>query len=159
MRMPLAWHKASMSLDFEALTRLLPSIPNITTSEFREQWSRSCQIAAQHQRRGPAGNRIVTLAPTHLAEAGAAIEPARRRVAFIHFENDRPGAEPRQPAQGQVEQPPRQALAAARPCHRDRKNLRSSITIRDRMKPTRLRPTVARWATTLRSSSSCSNSP
>ena len=55
---------------------------------------------------------IISLAAADVAEAGAPIEPARRHIALVHFEKDRARAEPREPAQMEIEQPPRQTLPA-----------------------------------------------
>src|SRR4029078_11764243 len=56
-------------------------------------------------------------------EAGTSIKPARRLVAFIHFEENRACAETRKTAQMQIEQWPRQSLAAAGGGDGDREDL------------------------------------
>src|SRR5262249_31611974 len=66
------------------------------------------------QNEGALAGRIVSGPAAHVAEACALIEPACRHVALVHLEKDRAGAEPRQPAQVEIEQAPRQAFTAPR---------------------------------------------
>ena len=58
----------------------------------------------------PAG--IISFAAADLTEAGAPIEPPRRDIALVHLEKNRARAEPREPAQMEIEQPPCQPLPA-----------------------------------------------
>ena len=118
------------------------------------------QIAPQHQR-GPGGAslRVVARAAADLAKPGAGIEPARRLVVLVDFEEHGAQAEARRGgadagrAGGAPSPRPRQARATA-----TERISASSAARRDTMKPTVLRPLAARSAITLRSVSSCSNS-
>src|SRR5688500_1430724 len=102
MRMPLAAHSASISLDFDSITAFLrrsayhgrgAGIHRAT--QFPHKMP-SCQIAPEHQRRRPlaVGSSVVPLAAAGLAEARAPVEPTGGRVGFIHFEEDDARADP-----------------------------------------------------------------
>src|SRR5690242_3907242 len=100
--------------------------PPRTKSEgklFREHALR--QVAAQHERvRGRlAAARIVGGAAADVAEAGATVQAARRRVVLVDFEKDRRRAEAGEPAQMQVEQLARKPAPASGRRDRDRQDL------------------------------------
>src|SRR3954470_11784641 len=84
----------------------------------------SHQIPTENQRGGTLAGGIIARPPTDLSEAGTSIKPARRLVAFIHFEENRACAESRKTAQMQIEQLARQSLAAAGGDDGDREDLR-----------------------------------
>src|SRR3989442_4505052 len=104
MRMPLAAHRASMSLGFGAFTTRSPSvleyhgrgdgihrdsgsvIPGLDPAGIVAR--RSQQVATQHERgrRLPGLVSVIALAPADFAEAGALVEPARRHVVVADLE-------------------------------------------------------------------------
>src|SRR5215831_8640077 len=85
----------------------------------------SGQIAAEHERiRGRlSAARIIRGPAADVAEAGARVEPPRRRVVLVDLEKHRGRAEAGEPAQVQVEQLARQSAAAPRRGDRDRQDL------------------------------------
>ena len=151
-----------------------PSVRNITAGGWNPSAAvassrltrRNASIALSAPDRGAARARstpcrlvqVISLAAADLPEAGAPVEPAGRHIVLVRpRETRRARRAPRAGADGD------RAAAAPAPCRAGRRRPRPTgsplrrAAIRDRMKPTRLRPTVARWATTLRSSSRRSN--
>ena len=130
---------------------------SLATSDYG---SVSHQIPTKNERGRALAGLIIAFPASDIAEACPPIKPACRLVVLVHFEEDRARAEAGEPAQMQIEQLPRQSLAAARAGDGDRKDLgfleRRS---RDMMNPTSRVRAMARCATMCRSRSRCSNSP
>src|SRR5262245_40989704 len=135
MRMPLALHRASMSLGFGAFTTLLRPIA-ISRRSRGIHWvqcrptptgprgSSSREIAAQNKGSGAARWRIISFTASDLLEPRAVVESARRYVALLHLEKNRARPECRQPTQVDIEQLPRQSSAPPGGRNSNRQDLR-----------------------------------
>src|ERR1700755_2382682 len=112
MRMPLALHRASMSLGLGAFTALLRPIA-ISRRSRGIHWvpGQSREIAAQNKGCGAVRCRIISFSASDLPESGAAVKPACRYVALLRLEKNRTRPERRQSTQVGMEELPRQYLA------------------------------------------------
>src|SRR5437762_12318650 len=124
MRRPWAAHCASMKFGLASVTTRYPSIVrrprSIGAAPMRVHLvaMRTCgdldKITPQHQcgcRFRPA-LRIIARPAADFGESGARVEPARRHIVPVHFEEDRAQAKARKAPQVKVEQFSRQAAAA-----------------------------------------------
>src|SRR5204863_9787512 len=111
-RMPLAEHRSSVCFGFGAFTTLLrpTEISRRGAGIQRSPWSAtgyhlwsgqiarrvacdSSQIAPKDQRSSAVRGRVVALSAADLAKSRASVEPPRRHVALLHFEEHRARAE------------------------------------------------------------------